>query len=202
MMRTAWKASMCSHNYVSQHFHKVVTDIILALWARTQRHREVKLVNFGIGMQSSTSNCKIHTHDYNTYILIQRKILNSIIHQTIRTDVEGESWDDLKSHSCTGMSGQVGQRLPWSPVLTITPLPCSLGVGDLPSCPPPRVRWALPLWVWRTYTHSTPSPAKFISNRPWDGAGAHRPHYPASPEIRFGAIWVPTPEILELGVRD
>lgn len=54
----------------------------------------------------------------------------------IRTDVEGESWDDLKSHSCTGMSGQVGQRPPWSPALTTTPLPCSLGVEDLPSWPP------------------------------------------------------------------
>lgn len=86
-----------------------------------------------------------------------------------------------------------------SPALTTTPLPCSLGVEGLPSWPSENDGPA-PHGCGEP-THSL-SPAKPISNRPWDRAGAHRPHYPGSPETQVGAIRSPTPEILELGVRD
>lgn len=88
-----------------------------------------------------------------------------------------------------------------APALT-TSLHSSLGVEDLPSWlpHPPRVVDLPPVGVENL---STPHPqAKLISNRRWDGAGAHWPHYPGSPEIQVGAIRFPPPEILELGVRD
>lgn len=104
--RNCSQSTHYSNNYFLKNFPEVVTNIILVLQNRIERHRQVKspplqtLVLICKSKHSELQNPHpylyyLTVHMLNPPVLIQMKILNSVSHYTIGRQVEGEPWGHL-----------------------------------------------------------------------------------------------------------